>query len=227
MAVSYVRTDADSVSDFGRPGGCKLVRKSLAPPSPPGQSATVGRHVSAAGSPIADLVDELSGRQARADHVKSGPRFTAAPLESVTVAAVFVLEDHGALKLSVLLSTMSSRIGSPLQADICGDHGAVAPWYVKGGEHGKSTATPQDGTGRRAGGAFRRDWTRNGTRNRAMIKSTEHEDDECFGSGGLSDKKAEQPEKWPLGPRVGATRVGSGGASGPLVRPVRREDDRR
>ena len=111
----------------------------------------VRRHVAAAGRAIADLVDELAGRQSRTDARQVRAALPAAAFQGVTVAAVLVLEHDGPLELPRgAPRTMSSGTGSPLQADICGDQGEVPPGRSRprdGIDHDHG----QTATGRRRG----------------------------------------------------------------------------
>src|SRR5262249_39127080 len=58
---------------------------------------TVSRHISAAGGAVADLVDELVRRQARADQCQIGPPLPADAFQCMAVTAILVLKDDSAL----------------------------------------------------------------------------------------------------------------------------------
>src|SRR5262249_13004810 len=88
----------------GRLGGRRIPRPQVRPGRGPGghlgwaDFLAVRRHIAAAWSAVADLVDQLVARQPCADRCQVGSALAAAALEGVAVAAVLVLEQGGTLQ---------------------------------------------------------------------------------------------------------------------------------
>src|SRR5947209_3087493 len=111
---------------------------------------------------------------------------------------------------------MFSGTGSPLQAVITGDQGAVAPWYVRTPSTAKVTTTTSTATGRRLGARSPRLDT-NGTRNRATIKMAGNTRiTNVSAQAGLSDKTPNSHRNGHSGRGLAPPRVGLGGAVGPF-----------
>ena len=116
---------------------------------------SIGRHVAAAGRAVADLVDELVGRQPCADQRQVGAALPADALEGVAVAAILVLKDHGPLQLPRRASsTMSSGTARRSRQSSPATRAPSHPGRSRLQKIVKITITASTATGRRLGRAF-------------------------------------------------------------------------
>ena len=185
----------------------------------------VRRHVAAPGRAVADLVDELAGRQACADARQVRPAFPAAAFQGVTVAAVLVLEDHGPLELprgAAAHDVLRDRLAAP------GGHlrrpGRGRTLVGQGGEDRIDHDHSQDGHRPAAGSAFAAIGHERDEEQGKDQDDREHQDDKRFGPGGTERQQAEEPEKRPFGPGIGAAQSGIGRAGGALGSEQRGQD---
>src|SRR5262245_51815068 len=111
---------------------------------------------------------------------------------------------------------MLSGTGAPLQADMSGDHGAVAPSYVNATKAVRSTTTANTATGRRLGARSPR-FEINGTAKRPRIsKSGNTRMMKVSAQAGLRDNSPNSQRNGHSGRGLAPPNVGSGGAVGPL-----------
>ena len=208
------------------PGGRRLTRKSTrAVISARADLLAVGRHVAAAGSAVADLVDELIARQAAADvrQVRAASCRRCPPGRGSCGSPCSETRRPLATPAACIRRTMSSGTGVAAP----GGHlrrprrrGALVRQDAEDGVRSRSTASTA--TGRRLGRA-RRGWTRSGTSSKATISSTGNTRMmNVSAPGGLSDSRANSHRNGHSG-RGLAPPVSdrAGRASGPWGRPRR------